>query len=118
MKKRALDLWLRIVSFFSLASIMACSCVPPVDPEEPEDEKPVIIIDDGPDPDDGGSKPLPSDFDCSTACENQRRLECELGEPTPRGASCEDVCENNQSSSIVSIRWDVEKLTKATVCGD
>jgi hypothetical protein len=32
---------------------------------------------------------------CATACSQLRALDCPEGKPTPRGASCEAVCESN-----------------------
>lgn len=56
---------------------------------------------------------LPS---CETACENQRKLGCELGEPTAEGASCEEVCQNSQQFPLPGMAWDVEKLTNEEGC--
>src|SRR5690606_2076799 len=53
---------------------------------------------------------------CETACDNQRHLGCEIGQPTPEGASCVEVCGNLESGPIVSIRWDIECLTGAESC--
>lgn len=56
---------------------------------------------------------LPS---CETACENQRKLGCDLGKPTVEGASCEDVCQNSQQFPFPGMAWDVEKLTHESGC--
>lgn len=51
-----------------------------------------------PDPRPPRPKPLPPEGDagtatCSTACSNMRSLGCDLGEPTKKGRTCEEVCE-------------------------
>jgi len=40
--------------------------------------------------------------DCRAMCENLRRLHCVSGEPTPKGASCEAVCENTEASGYAT----------------
>lgn len=35
----------------------------------------------------------PAANDCAAACAHLRELRCETGEPTPGGATCEQVCE-------------------------
>jgi len=42
----------------------------------------------------------PPSTGCAAACEHMRALECELGKPTPRGASCEQVCEATQANGV------------------
>jgi len=38
---------------------------------------------------------VPADPSCATYCEHARALpDCGLGDPSPGGASCEDVCDN------------------------
>lgn len=53
---------------------------------------------------------------CDTACSNQRLMGCELGRPTPKGASCEEVCENSSKTGIPELTWDKKRLTSATEC--
>lgn len=66
--------WLSLVA---LAALTACSPSPtPIAPVEPLD----------------AARP-PA---CGSACEHLRALGCTLGKPTPRGASCETVCDNVQ----------------------
>jgi hypothetical protein len=40
--------------------------------------------------------------DCSAMCANLRILHCPAGDPTPKGAPCEAVCENTESSGYAS----------------
>lgn len=49
--------------------------------------------------------PLPtgSADDCHQACETGRKLHCLYAEPTPEGGSCEDVCNNTESSGYASM---------------
>lgn len=41
--------------------------------------------------------------DCSAACDRLRELKCPEGEPTPGGASCEDVCNNAEQSETITL---------------
>lgn len=43
-----------------------------------------------------------TDADCHAMCENLRKRHCEAGAPTPKGASCEAVCTNIESSGYAS----------------
>lgn len=61
-------------------------------------------------------EPSASKASCSTACENQRKLGCVLGQPTAAGSPCEEVCANSVQSGLVGLGWDVEALTKTTQC--
>lgn len=45
-------------------------------------------------------KPPPAPSGCPDACSHMRQLDCELGRPTPRGATCEDVCEGVQRNGV------------------
>lgn len=50
--------------------------------------------------------PLPpagSEADCTAACANMRRLHCPAGNPTEKGASCEAVCINIESSGYATM---------------
>lgn len=49
-----------------------------------------------------GPLPTGSDADCSAMCEHLRALHCPAGDPTPKGARCEAVCQNTESSGYVS----------------
>lgn len=87
---------------------------------EPVPPKPLPTI--GPEPVPEPPEPPepsePSDVEptCATACEKQRELGCVLGDPTPEGTSCEEVCQNSEQSGILDLAWDVEGLTEATTC--
>lgn len=41
--------------------------------------------------------------DCKAACDHLRSLGCEEGNPTPKGATCEDVCNSVESSGTVTL---------------
>ena len=69
---------------------------PPVTPEVP-------ILDAG-----------PSEPSCTTACARFAELGCEAGKPTPKGATCVEVCENVASSGVVL--WPVRCITHAYSC--
>ena len=49
-----------------------------------------------------GPLPTGSDADCSAMCINLRKLHCPAGDPTPKGAPCEAVCQNTESSGYAS----------------
>ncbi len=84
-----------------LLTLVACDRPPPEPPEPPP-----IVEDDA-----GSVEPAPS---CDTACSYLRDRECEAGNPTPSGATCEQVCENTSSTPM---EWDVVCLTDALGCG-
>lgn len=41
--------------------------------------------------------------DCDAACKHLRALKCPEGEPTAKGASCEDVCNNAENSQTITL---------------
>ena len=84
---------------------IAANCGGPQEPNPPPPPPPVPTVD-----------PVPMEPTCSTACENQRELGCELGSPTAEGASCEEVCLNSEASPLVGMAWDVKTLTMAEDC--
>lgn len=57
--------------------------------------------------DDLPPRPQPVDAgtpdDCARACQHLRELGCREGGETPGGASCEDVCNNVEGSSTVTV---------------
>lgn len=57
--------------------------------------------------------PVPATSDCSTACDNMRRLGCEEGETTDEGATCEMWCENAARSPAP---LPVACMTRAQSC--
>lgn len=95
------------------AGVMLLNCdkqVPEPVPPKPLSPTPTIGPEPLPEP------PAPVEATCDTACENQRQLGCELGNPTPEGSTCEEVCRNAEQSGIPDLRWDVTSLTETTVC--
>lgn len=52
---------------------------------------------------------------CLSACDNMRALGCELGKPTPRGATCEDVCIRVQTENA-GAGFDMACISRATTC--
>lgn len=100
-----------------VALCIACSpiVVGPAPPRpEPPPAPPVTpapVVDAGP------VEPPKEPATCATACTNQRGRGCALGDPTPKGASCELVCQAIEEGPIRSLRWDLECLTTATACG-
>lgn len=53
---------------------------------------------------------------CATACERMRELHCIDVEPTPEGATCDDICQNIIDSEILT--WDLDCRTMATSCDE
>lgn len=51
---------------------------------------------------------------CADACARLTALGCEGAKPTPSGATCQQVCENAQSSGIIT--WDLKCVTEAGCC--
>lgn len=43
-----------------------------------------------------------TEADCAQACQHRRALGCPSADPTPRGASCEAVCQNAETSGYAS----------------
>ena len=60
--------------------------------------------------------------DCRAMCENLRRLHCPAGEDTPKGASCETVCENTEASGYATenpvCQAHVKTCAAADACPD
>lgn len=51
--------------------------------------------------------------DCAAACAHMAQLGCEEAKPTPKGATCEDVCNNVESSGTITLSPAcVVKITK------
>ena len=64
-------------------------------------------------------EPVVVTYSCNDACENQRRLGCELGKPNPKdGTTCEETCRVVDDLGIAAVAWDKEKLTTAERCED
>lgn len=80
------------------------------EPEPPEPPKPMPTIEPAPEPVEEAS--------CATACENQRHLKCEVGQPTAEGSTCEQVCEVSFNAGVPGLEWDVNKMTNTEACED
>lgn len=52
---------------------------------------------------------------CGSACEHLRALGCAVGKATPRGASCETVCDRIQTDNA-GAGFPVACLTAAKTC--
>lgn len=52
---------------------------------------------------------------CQKACTHQRAIGCELGTPTPGGATCEEVCEDNAKNGF---SWNTQCLAEAKSCDE
>lgn len=82
-----------LVSFVVLLLVTA-NCEPlvptPTDPTS---------VDSGPPPD--VEEPDAGESDCQRTCRKYERLTCKEAEDTPKGGSCEDVCENAAESGYV-----------------
>lgn len=82
---------------------VGCTTLPEPEPPDPPDPP-------KPEPEE------PADASCATACENQRFLECEVGDPTPEGSTCEEVCEGSFNAGVPGLEWNVDALTRARDC--
>jgi len=51
---------------------------------------------------------------CQKACAHFRELKCEEGQPTKDGATCETICENMQTTHLIS--YDLDCAAKAPTC--
>lgn len=60
--------------------------------------------------------------DCHAMCENLRALHCPAGDNTPKGDTCEAVCENTEASGYVSenpvCQAHVKTCAAADACPD
>ncbi len=54
---------------------------------------------------------------CATACTNLRMLKCKLAETTPRGATCEKVCQNVQENNA-GAGFSTACLSSVKSCSD
>lgn len=59
---------------------------------------------------------------CSDACTHLAALGCKEGKPTPEGSTCAEVCENVQSSGVISwnlgCRTHIESCAQVDDCED
>lgn len=101
---------MRIIAalIFGLCLGVTCEPPPPVPPPVPTQDAappPAPIADAGSDDGEAADDMLPPEdaaTACGRACARLRRLDCPGGEGSPGGASCEEVCEHQNSSGIGS----------------
>lgn len=98
---------MKSVFAIALLTLIGCACPKPIPPPGPS---PVV---------DAGVPEEETDADevtrpCLAACRRLIKLGCEAGKPTPEGTSCTRVCENVQSSGVVS--WNINCIKTATSC--
>lgn len=105
-----MKLWYGMMVCAPFLLLMGKACGPSIPPDPPEPPIPEPTADPEPLP--------PSEYSCATACENQRHLGCELGQPTVEGSTCEEVCGVSSSAGVRGLEWDVEGLTQAKECGE
>ena len=71
---------------------------------------------------DGGAPPDAASRNptCALFCGHMRELGCVQGKPTPKGASCEEVCLNVQQSEFAKLDlrcgYDARTCEAATAC--
>lgn len=75
------------VSCFLVSLLLACAGAPP-EPKPPEPGR-----------------------DCKNACSRLRELRCDEGDPTPDGATCEEVCANGMAD-----RYDLGCIEAVEQC--
>jgi hypothetical protein len=57
-------------------------------------------------------------LDCSAACEHLREMKCELGQPSRRGKTCEDLCNTLENNGVkfISCTIDADTCDNANNC--
>jgi hypothetical protein len=103
-----------IKSLFTLAALLASTCqVGPFPKPTPQPEPPDpwndAALDAGPTP---TPPPVPG-ASCADACARLTALGCPGAKPTPRGASCVEVCQNTLGSPV-SLQTDC--IARASDC--
>ena len=53
---------------------------------------------------------------CADACKRLGELGCSAAKPTPRGKTCEEVCENAEQSGLAL--WGTACMVRATSCAE
>jgi hypothetical protein len=76
-----------------LGALILCACPPPKPPVPP-----------------------PGNATCSDVCAHYAKLGCIAAQPTAKGASCIDVCNNVVGSTYV--HWDLDCRVRAVDCGE
>jgi hypothetical protein len=104
---------IKTIAIFAALALVACqSCHPvlgpfPPDPAPQPDPAPApwdAAPDAGPKPPPAPS-PVPSGA-CAAACAHLAALGCPEAKPTPKGATCTDVCLNAEDSGVLSMQPD------------
>lgn len=96
----------RLVFAALLAAMLSCACIPTVDPKPPPG--PVEPVD-----------PVKVESNCANSCAHLRGedgsgLDCELGKPTPKGTTCETLCETLEANGV---QW-IACTLPAVSCAD
>lgn len=86
---------MRLLLSLLVVTLVGCTATPPRDPNYPEPEL-------------GGA------ISCPKACTRARELKCKIGNPTPNGRSCEDVC--RKFTPPAEAGWRPECMAAATDC--
>ncbi len=55
---------------------------------------------------------------CAEACAHARELECAIGDPTPAGATCEEVCLNVETAGLEDVRWPIGCVLASSTCAE
>lgn len=79
------------VATLALAVIAGPGCPPSPKPPPSDADAGIVIVDRDAGP-----------ATCERACAHARDIHCPVGDPTPKGASCEVVCGNVQDSGSVA----------------
>jgi|GEM_PF-2180448 len=107
---------MKILILLAGLALAACqSCHPIVGPfpePAPQPEPPDPW---GPSPDGATDAAPPPVTSCAAACAHLAALGCPESKPTPKGATCEAVCQNTLGSPI-SLQTDC--VIRATTCAD
>lgn len=95
-----------LISFIALLTLPGCPR--PIPGPQP-------IPDEQPDADSGPTDPdSRRSYTCADACQRASQLGCSAAEPTPKGASCLEVCVNVMQSGVVT--FNLACKSKATSC--
>ena len=84
---------------FVLPLVLFYACSPTPSPEPPKPPGPDAWVE-------GAT--------CADACNHMAILGCEEAKPTPKGATCVEVCENVQNSGVMT--WNLDCLMGTKSC--
>jgi hypothetical protein len=59
--------------------------------------------------------PVEPEPGCEAACQRMRELGCEEGNPTPEGATCEEICIEAERSGLADV--DTKCIVELEACG-